>query len=116
MHVVAIGTGVGAADRAEHVLKRWTRDGDGQAETHPAGPTQADPEVRQEIARLVEAITGGNRQLLRAAGGFEKAADRLELLRKLPEGAPTKEHRRAAIDRYSIWSTVRLVSPEAALL
>ena len=116
VHVVAIGTGVGAADRAAHVLKRWTRDGAGQAETHPAGPTQADPEIRQEIARLVEAISGGNSQLLRAAGGFDKAADRLELLRKLPEGAPTKEHRRAAIDRYSIWSTLRLVSPEAALL
>ena len=115
VHVVAIGTGVQAAQRAEHVLKRWMRDGDGQAETPPAGPTQADPDIRQEIARLVEAITGGNRQLLRAAGGFDKAADRLELLRKLPEGTSTKEHRRAAIDRYSIWSTVRLVSPEAAL-
>ena len=116
VHVVAIGTGVGAADRAAHVLKRWTREGDGQTETHPAGPTQADPEIRQEIVRLVEAISGGNRELLRAAGGFDKAADRLELLRKLPEGTPTKEHRRAAIDRYSIWSTIRLVSPEAALL
>ena len=115
VHVVAIGTGVQAAQRAEHVLKRWTRDGDGQAETPPAGPTQADPDIRQEIARLVEAIIGGNRQLLRAAGGFDKAADRLEWLQRLPEGAPTKEHRRAAIDRYSIWSTIRLVSPEAAL-
>ena len=115
VHVVAIGPGVQAAQRAEHVLKRWMRDGDGQAETPPAGPTQADPDIRQEIARLVEAITGGNRQLLRAAGGFDKAADRLELLQRLPEGAPTKAHRRAAIDRYSIWSTIRLVSPEAAL-
>ncbi len=115
VHVVAIGTGIQAAQRAEHVLKRWMRDGDGQAETPPAGPTQADPEIRQEIARLVEAITGGNRQLLRAAGGFDKAADRLEWLQRLPEGAPTKAHRRAAIDRYSIWSTIRLVSPEAAL-
>ena len=115
VHVVAIGTGVQAAQRAEHVLKRWMRDGDGQAETPPAGPTQADPDIRQEIARLVEAITGGNRQLLRAAGGFDKAADRLEWLQRLPEGAPTKAHRRAAIDRYSIWSTIRLVSPEAAL-
>ena len=115
MHVVAIGTGVGAAQRAEPVLKRWTRDGDGQTETPPAGPTQADPDIRQEIARLVDAITGGNRQRLRAAGGFDKAADRLEWLQRLPEGAPTKAHRRAAIDRYSIWSTIRLVSPETAL-
>ena len=115
VHVVAIGTGVQAAQRAEPVLKRWMRDGDGQAETPPAGPTRADPDIRQEIARLVEAITGGNRQRLRAAGGFGKVADRLEWLQRLPEGAPTKAHRRAAIDRYSIWSTIRLVSPEAAL-
>ena len=115
VHVVAIGTGLGAADRAAHVLKRWTREGAGQADTHSAGPTQADPEIRQEIAQLEEAISGGNRELLRVAGGFDKAADRLELLRKLPKGAPTKEHQRAAIDRYSIWSTIRLVSPEASL-
>ena len=115
VHVVAIGTGEGVAQRAEQVLKRWTREGDGQTETYPAGPTQADPEIRQEVARLEEAISGGNRQLLRTAGGFDKAADRLELLRKLPEGAPTRDHRRAVIDRYSIWSTVRLVSPDASL-
>ena len=115
VHVVAIGTSLGAADRAAHVLKRWRREGDGQAETPPAGPTQADPEIRQEIAQLEEAISGGNRELLRAAGGFDKAADRLELLQKLPEGAPTKAHRRAAIDGYSIWSTIRLVSPDASL-
>ena len=78
-------------------------------------PRQADPDIRQEIARLVDAITGGNRQRLRAAGGFDTAADRLEWLQRLPEGAPTKAPRRAAIDRYSIWSTIRLVSPEAAL-
>ena len=88
--------------------------GDGQAETPPAGPTKADPEIRQAIARLEKAISSGNRELLRAAGGFDKAADRLSLLRKLPDGTPTTEQRRAAIDRYSIWSTIRLISPEAA--
>ena len=40
VHVVAIGTGLGAADRAAHVLKRWTREGAGQAATHSAGPTR----------------------------------------------------------------------------
>ena len=115
VHVVAVGPGVHAADRAASVLTRWTRAGDSQVETLPAGPTKADPEIRQEIARLEKAISSGNRELLRAAGGFDKAADRLELLRKLPDGTPTTEQRRAAIDRYSIWSTIRLISPEAAL-
>ena len=88
VHVVAVGLGVHAADRAASVLKRWTRAGDGQAETPPAGPTKADPDIRQEIARLEKAISSGNRQLLRAAGGFDKAADRLELLQKLPTARP----------------------------
>ena len=115
VHVVAIGTGAKAADHAEPVLKRWTRAGDGQGAADPTGPTQADPDIRQEIARLKDAISSGNRSLLGALGGFKTAVDRLMELRQLPEGTPTKEHRRAAIDRYSIWSTIRLVSPEAAL-
>ena len=85
VHVVAVGMGAAAADRAAPLLKRWTQDGDGQGAADPTGPTQADPEIRQEIARLREAISGGNRELLRAAGGFDKAADRLKELRRLPE-------------------------------
>ncbi len=76
--------------------------------------TKADPEIRKELARLEEALTTGNRQMLRAWGGFEKAADRILYLQELPEGTPTTEHRRAAIDRYSTWSTLRLIRPEAA--
>ena len=79
-HVVAVGTGVEAAERAAPVLKRWTQDGDGQGAADPAGQTKADPDIRQEIARLEKAITAGNRELLRAAGGFDTAADRLEVL------------------------------------
>ena len=115
VHVVAVGMGAAAAGRAAPVLKRWTRDGDGQGAGDPSGPTQADPEIRQEIARLREAISGGNRELLRAAGGFDKAADRLKALRRLPEGTPTKTTARGAIDRFTIWSTVRLTTPEVAI-
>ena len=115
VHVVAVGTGVEAAERAAPVLKRWTQDGDGQGEADPAGPTKADPEIRQEIARLEDAISGGNRHLLRAAGGFDKAADRLVLLQQLPEGTPTKATARGAIDRFSLWPTVRLTTPETAI-
>ena len=115
MHIVAVGTGVEAAERAAPVLKRWTQDGDGQGAADPAGPTKADPDIRQEIARLEHAITAGNRELLRAAGGFDKAADRLKALRRLPDGTPTKTTARGAIDRFTIWSTVRLTTPEVAI-
>ena len=97
------------------MLTRWTQAGAGQGAADPAGPTKADPEIRQEIARLKKAISGGNRELMRAAGGFEKAADRLELLLQLPDGTPTKTTARGAIDRFSIWPTVRLTTPEVAI-
>ena len=115
MHVVAVGIGAAAADRAAPVLKRWTQDGDGTGAADPTGPTQADPEIRQEIARLRAAISTGDRDVLRAAGGFDKAADRLKALRRLPDGTPTKTTVRGAIDRFSIWSTVRLTTPEVAI-
>ena len=115
VHVVAVGTGAEAADRAAPVLKHWTQDGDGQGAADPVGPTKADPDIRQEIARLETAITAGNRELLRAAGGFDKAADRLVFLQQLPDGTPTKATARGAIDRFTIWPTVRLTTPEVAL-
>ena len=115
VHVVAVGTGVEAAERAAPVLKRWTQDGDGQGAADPAGPTKADPDIRQEIARLEHAITAGNRDLLRAAGGFDTAADRLEVLHQLPDGTPTTATARGAIDRFTIWPTVRLTTPEVAI-
>ena len=115
VHVVAVGMGAAAADRAAPVLKRWTRDGDGQGANEPAGPTQADPEIRQEIARLRAALTTGDRQMLREWGTFEKAADRILHLEELPAGTPTKATARGAIDRFTIWSTVRLTTPEVAI-
>ena len=115
VHVVAVGTGVDAAERAAPVLKRWTQNGAGQGAADPAGPTKADPDIRQEIARLEKAITAGNRELLRAAGGFDTAADRLVFLQQLPDGTPTKATVRGAIDRFTIWPAVRLTTPEVAI-
>ena len=106
---------VDEVDRAAPVLKSWTQDGDGQGAPDPAGPTQADPEIRQEIARLRAALTTGNRQMLREWGTFEKAADRILYLEELPAGTPTKTTARGAIDRFTIWPTVRLTTPEVAI-
>ena len=115
VHVVAVGTGVEAEHRAAPLLKYWTQDGDGTGATNPTGQTQADPDIRQEIARLKEATSGGNRALLGAFGGFKKAVDRLMALRQFPEGTPTTTTARGAIDRFQLWSTVRLTGPEGAI-
>ena len=114
VQVVAVGTGVEAENRAETVLTRWTRDGDGQGAPDLTTPTKADPDIRQELVRLDTAIRAGDMQVLNAAGGWHTAADRLLELRELLEGTPTKTTAKGAIDRYSTWSTVRLISPEAA--
>ena len=53
---------------------------------------------------------------MRAAGGFDKAADRLVFLQQLPDGTPTKATARGAIDRFTIWPTVRLTTPEVDLM
>ena len=115
VHIVAVGTGIEAANRAAPVLKHWTQDGDGQGVADPAGPTQADPDIRREIARLKTALTTGNRQMLREWGTFEKAADRILYLEALPAGTPTRTTARGAIDRFTIWPTVRLTTPEVAI-
>ena len=95
VHVVAVGTGADAAD--------------------PTGQTQADPDIRQEIARVKHAIDDGDRSLLAPFGGFRAAVDRLKALRQLPAGTPTRTTARGAIDRFTIWSTVRLTTPEVAI-
>ena len=115
VHIVAVGTGAEAADRAAPVLKSWTQDGDGQGAPDPAARTQADPDIRHELARLDKAVRGGDRALLRAAGGWSTAARRFAELSALPEGTPTTATARGAIDRYAIWPTVRLTTPEVAI-
>ena len=114
VQIVAIGTGAESANRAETVLRSWTRDGDGQGAPPSAGPTNADPEIQQEIARLEQGIDHGDRTIIRAAGGFQAASERLSFLYKLPAGISTPDTRRSAIDRSMTWSTLRLISPEAA--
>ena len=93
VHVVAIGTGVLAAQRAAPVLKRWTQDGDGQGAPDLTTPTKADPDIRQELARLDEAIRGGNRQWLREAGGWEAGVRSLPVLEPAPRGHPHQDDR-----------------------
>ena len=114
VQVVGVGAGAEAADRAAPLLTYWTQDGDGTGVDNPTGQTQADPDIRQEIARLREGTMGGNRSLLGEWGGYKRAVERLMALRQLPDGTPTTTKARGAIDRFQIWSTSRLTGPEVA--
>ena len=114
VHVVAVGMGAETAARAATVLKHWTQDGDEQDADEPAGPTKADPDIRQELARIEGAFTTGDPYTISALGGLDKATRRLIEIRAMPEGTPTRPTVRVAIDRYATWNTTRLISPEAA--
>ena len=114
VQVVAVGMGAEAASKAAAVLKRWTQDGDGTAAPEPTGPTKADPEIRQERARIEGAFTTGDPVTISALGGLDTATRRLIAIRAMPEGTPTRTTARGAIDRYATWNTTRLISPEAA--
>ena len=114
VHVVAVGMGAEAASKAAAVLKHWTQDGDGQGAPAPPGPTKADPEIRQELARIEAALRTSDHVTLGSYGGFQNTARRLIELRAMPDGTPTRTTARGAIDRYSTWNTTRLISPEAA--
>ena len=114
VHVVAAGLTAAAADRAVPVLTHWTKDAANPAPPAPIGPTQADPKIRHEIATIAAAIRAGDRETLRAWGGSNKALVRYHQLIKLPEGTPTPQTARGVIDRYTTWTTSRLLSPEAS--
>ena len=116
VHVVAVGAGPDAASRAELTLSRWKRDGDVQGPTTPttpAEPTRADPEIQQETDALTKAVLRGDvGYFTRYYGGTHKATTRLVYLQTLPAGTPTPQTKKAAIDRYSVWTTRRLFCPE----
>ena len=80
-------------------------------------PLWAALRARTFAVHVVAVGTGADaadRTLLAPFGGFRAAVDRLKALRQLPEGTPTRTTARGAIDRFKIWSTVRLITPEAA--
>ena len=78
----------------------------------PTGtPTTTPTEVEKEIDRLETAIKAGDRTIVHEAGCSHFIGVRLEELRELPDSRTTTAQ--AAIDRFSIWTTTRLISPEA---
>ena len=109
-------------DRLERAIKMATEflleaNGLGRAraslEALRALPTPATTptEVEDAIDRLETAIKAGDRTIVHEAGGSDVIGARLEELRALPDSRTTTA--RAAIDRFSIWNTTRLLSPEA---
>ena len=93
VHVVAIGTDTQAANRAETVLRHWTSGRREQAEGNAAGLTQADPDIKEEMARLRHAILSNDERLFATYGGVSETDARYSALRKLPAGTEDRAAR-----------------------
>ena len=57
VHVVAVGTGVDAAERAAPALKRWTQDGDGQGAADPAALTYLNTHTITHARERIESTS-----------------------------------------------------------
>ena len=83
-------------ERARRVIGGWAE---------PAGPGEADPGVREELARIERAIVQGAVHVLEEFGGLQAALKRSI---ELENQARRQEAGRASIHRGAAWRTARL--------
>ena len=95
IEVVAIVRTPEEDSRAETVLANWARD---------PHPSELDPQVRKELARIQEAILAGAVPILEKYGGLQAAMKRSVALEKQAR----RQAARASIRRGSTWRTARL--------
>ena len=100
VQVVAVARDHLRRERAEKVLRRWTRQGP-EAELRPLSP-----EEEQSIRRIEQAVHAGDLEYLAAYGGFAKAMDYRQMLLDRTD-APTPQNR-IRIDQGRTWLSVRI--------
>ena len=100
VQVVAVARDHLRRERAEKVLRRWTRPGPA-AEFRPLSP-----EEEQSIRRIERAVRANDQKYLAAYGGFAKAMDYRQMLLDRPD-APTPQNR-IRIDQGRTWLSVRI--------
>ncbi|MCY4024719.1 MAG: hypothetical protein OXH75_00195, partial [Acidobacteria bacterium] len=94
VEVVAVARASREIRRAERVMRGWAED----------GVAEADPEIRDEIARIERAILQGAIQVLEEFGGLQAAMKRSVALTKQVR----RRGGRGSIQRGTAWRTVRL--------
>ena len=115
VHVVAVGTGVPSEQRAAPVLTRWTQDGDDQGA--PALDTTHQSRPRNP-PRNGRAPHGPDHRHAEGTGPLRRVRQGRRS-HPVPGSTPRRhahhtDGARGAIDRCTTWSTIRLISPEAA--
>ena len=95
VEVVGVGRTSREIERAERVMRGWAEEG---------VPAEADPEIREEIARIERAILQGAVRVLEEFGGLQAAMKRSVALTKRIR----RQGGRGSIRRGTAWQTVRL--------
>lgn len=95
IEVVAVARRWKEHGRASRVLTSWAR--------YPY-PSEVDEETRRELARIEQAIIGGDVQVLDEYGGLQAALKRAVAL----EERPRRRAGRGLMERVDTWMTVRL--------
>ena len=105
VQVVVIGADHNATRRSETALKRWSNGAGERSEQKPKGPTQDDPEVKEEMKYIQNALISVDTGIMAKYGGVKGTSKRLIELRNLPQ---SKGDTGAAIDSYETWVSRRL--------
>lgn len=106
VHIIAVARDHDRQQRANQVLRRWTRPGEG-AEFQPLAP-----EEQENIRRIEQAVHGNDQKYLAQYGGFTKAMNYRQMLLDRPEAPAPKN--RIRIDQGKSWQSPRVPAEDEA--
>ena len=112
VQVVVIGADHQATRRAKAALRTWSNGAGERSEQKAKGPTQDDPEVKEEMKYIQNAIVSANREIIAKYGGVKKISDRFIELKSLPKSEGTTG---VSIDGFETWVSRRLRMPDTDL-
>ena len=103
--VIVIGSDHDVTIRSEAALKRWSNGTGSSNGNSPQGQSQADPDVKEEMQYIENALRIANSAIMEKYGGVQGASLRLIELRNLPR---SKNKSKSMIDSYEMWVSRRL--------
>ena len=108
VRAVVIGADYTATIRAEAALKTWSSRAGEQSSQWEYGPSRNDPDVKEEIKYIENAVLTVDMEVLAKYGGISGIAKRMRYLKDLPKSSGPG----ATIDDYETWVSDRLRAQE----
>ena len=109
VRAVAIGGDHKATIRAETALETWGQRAGKQSSQQADGPSRNDPDVKEEIQAIEEAVLSLDTDIIAKYGGLQGISDRLSYLKNLPKSSGSVG---ATIDGFETWVSSRLRAQE----